>query len=70
MCKICSKPLVATRKNHILSARACSTRDVQAIEAALALCRVSLVINEFTEDEWATERATQMEAQILQMTDT
>ena len=43
MFKICSKPLVATRKNlsmwrgsrtH-LSARACSLRDVQAIEAAL-----------------------------------
>src|SRR4029077_11298405 len=28
---------------HILSARACSMRDVQAIEAALALCCVLLV---------------------------
>jgi hypothetical protein len=55
--KICSKPLVATRKNetlwrgvygHILSARACSMRDVRAIEAALALRRVWLVISELT----------------------
>ena len=34
---------VAGVYGHILSARACSMRDVQAIEVALALCRVSLV---------------------------
>jgi len=45
MSKICSKPFIATRKTcpcgrvygHILSARACSMRDVQAIDIALIL---------------------------------
>ena len=40
---------------YILSARACSMRDVQAIEAALG----DYVISErpLTENEWAAERA-------------
>ena len=50
------KPVhVAGVYGHILSARACSPRDVQAIEAARVALFDAMLAE--SEDEWAAERA-------------